>query len=174
MSGKWKINVFSPMLILFGLLFDGLISGIFSEYLYTENGNVMVPRLIILVLVMVSFYLPRNKMILYALIFGFLYDSYYVGILGIYVAIFPLIVYVTDKLNQVLNPNPITIGMMVFINLSILETMLYGIYKILGFTVINMNMFMAGRLGPTLLLNLVFFIVAFYPLKKAILKMTGN
>ena len=174
MSGKWKINVFAPMLILFGLLFDGLISGIFSEYLYTENGNVMVPRLIILVLVMVSFYLPRNKMILYALIFGFLYDSYYVGILGIYVAIFPLIVYVTDKLNQVLNPNPITIGMMVFINLSILETMLYGIYKILGFTVINMNMFMAGRLGPTLLLNLVFFIVAFYPLKKAILKMTGN
>ena len=162
------------MLILFGLLVDGLISGIFSEYLYTENGNVMVPRLIILILVMVSFYLPRNKMIIYAIIFGFLYDSYYVGVLGIYVAIFPLIVYVTDKLNQVLNPNPITIGMMVFINLSILETMLYWIYKILGFTMIDMNTFMAGRLGPTLLLNLVFFIVAFYPLKKAILKMTGN
>ncbi len=174
MSGKWKINVFAPMLILFGLLVDGLISGIFSEYLYTENGNVMVPRLIILILVMVSFYLPRNKMIIYAIIFGFLYDSYYVGVLGIYVAIFPLIVYVTDKLNQVLNPNPITIGMMVFINLSILETMLYWIYKILGFTMIDMNTFMAGRLGPTLLLNLVFFIVAFYPLKKAILKMTGN
>ena len=174
MSGKWKINVFAPMLILFGLLVDGLISGMFSEYLYTENGNVMVPRLIILILVMVSFYLPRNKMIIYAIIFGFLYDSYYVGVLGIYVAIFPLIVYVTDKLNQVLNPNPITIGMMVFINLSILETMLYWIYKILGFTMIDMNTFMAGRLGPTLLLNLVFFIVAFYPLKKAILKMTGN
>ena len=174
MSGKWKINVFAPMLILFGLLVDGLISGIFSEYLYTENGNVMVPRLIILILVMVSFYLPRNKMIIYAIIFGFLYDSYYVGVLGIYVAIFPLIVYVTDRLNQVLNPNPITIGMMVFINLSILETMLYWIYKILGFTMIDMNTFMAGRLGPTLLLNLVFFIVAFYPLKKAILKMTGN
>ena len=174
MSGKWKINVFAPMLILFGLLVDGLISGIFSEYLYTENGNVMVPRLIILILVMVSFYLPRNKMIIYAIIFGFLDDSYYVGFLGIYVAIFPLIVYVTDKLNQVLNPNPITIGMMVFINLSILETMLYWIYKILGFTMIDMNTFMAGRLGPTLLLNLVFFIVAFYPLKKAILKMTGN
>ena len=174
MSGKWKINVFAPMLILFGLLVDGLISGIFSEYLYTENGNVMVPRLIILILVMVSFYLPRNKMIIYAIIFGFLYDSYYVGVLGIYVAIFPLIVYVTDRLNQVLNPNPITIGMMVFINLSILEIMLYWIYKILGFTMIDMNTFMAGRLGPTLLLNLVFFIVAFYPLKKAILKMTGN
>lgn len=174
MSEKWKINVFAPVLILFGLLVDGLISVIFSEYLYTENGNVMVPRLIILILVLISFYLPRNKMILYAIIFGFLYDSYYVGVLGIYVAIFPLIVYVTDKLKQVLNPNPITIGMMFFINLSILETMLYWIYKILGFTVIDMNTFMAIRLGPTLLLNLVFFIVAFYPLKKVILKMTGN
>ena len=113
-------------------------------------------------------------MIVYGIIFGFLYDSYYVGILGIYIDIFPLIIYVTTKLKQVLNPNPITIGMIVFINLSILETMLYWIYKVLGFTEIDMNAFMAGRLGPTLLLNSVFFIIAFYPLKKAIIKMTGN
>ena len=172
MSEKWKINIFAPMLIFFGLLVDGLISGAFSSHLYTENGNVMVPRLIILILVLTSFYLPRNKMILYAIIFGFLYDSYYVGILGIYLAIFPLIVYVTNKLKLVLNPNPITIGMMVFINLSILETMLYWIYKVLGFTTIDMNTFMAGRLGPTLLLNVVLFIFTFYPLKKLILKMT--
>ena len=174
MSEKWKINIFAPLLIFFGLLVDGLISGAFSSHLYTESGNVMVPRLIILILVLISFYLPRNKMILYGIIFGFLYDSYYVGILGIYVAIFPLIVYVTNKLKLVLNPNPITIGMMIFINLSILETMLYWIYKILGFTTIDMNTFMAGRLGPTLLLNLVLFIITFYPLKKLILKMTGN
>ena len=134
----------------------------------------MAPRLIILVFVLLSFYLPRNKMILYGIIFGFLYDSYYVGVLGIYVAILPLIVYVTNSLKQFLNPNPITTGMILFINLSILETMLYWIYKILNFTTININTFMAGRLGPTLLLNLVFFIFAFYPLKKVIIKMTGN
>lgn len=174
MNGKFKTTIFAPMLIFFGLLFDGLISAVFSEYLYTENGSVMVPRLIILIFVLLSFYLPKNKMILYGIIFGFLYDSYYVGILGVYVAIFPLIVYVTNSLKQVLNPNPITIGMMIFINLTILETMLYWIYKILGFTIIDMNTFMAGRLGPTLLLNLVFFIFTFYPLKKLILKMTGN
>jgi rod shape-determining protein MreD len=81
MSEKWKINIFAPMLIFFGLLVDGLISGAFSNHLYTESGNVMVPRLIILILVLISFYLPRNKMILYGIIFGFLYDSYYVGIL---------------------------------------------------------------------------------------------
>ncbi|WP_414840020.1 rod shape-determining protein MreD [Carnobacterium sp. TMP28] len=174
MSKKWKVTIFAPLLIFFGLLIDGLISEIFSKQLYAEDGNVMVPRLIILILILTSFYLPRNKMIVYGIIFGFLYDSYYVGILGIYIAIFPLIIYVTTKLKQVLNPNPITIGMIVFINLSILETMLYWIYKVLGFTEIDMNAFMAGRLGPTLLLNLVFFIIAFYPLKKAIIKMTGN
>ncbi|SEK31957.1 rod shape-determining protein MreD [Carnobacterium iners] len=174
MSKKLKINFFIPMLIFFGLLADGLISKIFFKQLYAENGNIMVPRLIILILILISFYFPRNKMILYGIVFGFLYDSYYVGILGIYIAIFPLIVYVTTKLKQVLNPNLITIGMIVFINLSILETMLYWIYRVLGFTAIDMNTFMAGRLGPTLLLNLVFFIFTFYPLKKAMIKMTGN
>jgi len=57
MSEKWKTNIFAPMLIFFGLLVDGLISGAFSSHLYTENGNVMVPRLIILILVLTSFYL---------------------------------------------------------------------------------------------------------------------
>lgn len=174
MNQKLITTIFTPMLIFFGLLFDGLISAVFSEYLYTGNGSVMAPRLIILVFVLLSFYLPRNKMILYGIIFGFLYDSYYVGVLGIYVAILPLIVYVTNSLKQFLNPNPITTGMILFINLSILETMLYWIYKILNFTTININTFMAVRLGPTLLLNLVFFIFAFYPLKKVIIKMTGN
>lgn len=173
MNEQWKAKVFAPLLIFFGFLMDGLLSGVFSEQLYGGTG-VMVPRLIVLIFILMSFYLPRNKMIFYAVIFGLLYDSYYVGILGIYVAAFPLIVYITEKLKRVLNPNPIVVGMMVIINLSLLEFILYEFYKVLSFTTLDTSTFMASRLGPTLLLNLVFFILVFYPLKKMILKMIEN
>ncbi|MGX7395266.1 rod shape-determining protein MreD [Carnobacterium mobile] len=174
MNEQWKVKVFAPLVIFIGFLIDGLLSGVFSVQLYGENGNIMTPRLVVLIFVLMSFYLPRNKMILYGIIFGLLYDSYYVGILGMYVAIFPIIVYITEKVKRVLHPNALTIGMMVVINLSIVETILYGFYKVLGFAEIDMTTFMASRLGPTLLLNLVFFILAFYPLKKIIIKILEN
>jgi len=107
-------------------------------------------------------------MLVYGIIFGLIYDSYYVGILGVYVLLFPLVVYLTEKMKKVLNPNPIVIGMMIIVNLSLIETYLYLFYQVLGYTTINWATFLADRLGPTLLLNLVLFIAVFYPLKKTI------
>ena len=113
-------------------------------------------------------------MLVYSLLFGLIYDSYYVGILGVYVLLFSLIIYLTEKLKKVLNPNPIVIGMMVIINLSLIETYLYLFYQVLGYTKINWTTFLADRLGPTLLLNLVLFIIVFYPLKKIIERIQGE
>lgn len=64
--------------------------------------------------------------------------------------------------------------MMVIINLSLIETYLYLFYQLLGYTTINGATFLADRLGPTLLLNLVLFIIVFYPLKKITERIQGE
>ena len=110
-------------------------------------------------------------MLVIAILFGLLFDSYYVGVLGIYVALFPIIVYITEKLTKVLHPNPIVVGMMFIIDLSLVETTLYFFYTILKETTMDFNTFMVERLGPTLLLNVVIFIFLYYPLQKLMMKL---
>ncbi|MEK6190672.1 MAG: rod shape-determining protein MreD [Carnobacterium alterfunditum] len=167
MIGNFKTSTLMPLVITFFFLLDGILTVIFSEQ-FLEGTKVMTPRLIVLVLILMSFYIPRSRMLVYGIIFGLIYDSYYVGILGVYVLLFPLVVYLTEKMKKVLNPNPIVIGMMIIVNLSLIETYLYLFYQVLGYTTINWATFLADRLGPTLLLNLVLFIAVFYPLKKTI------
>ncbi|SIO07857.1 rod shape-determining protein MreD [Carnobacterium alterfunditum] len=167
MIENWKTSTLIPLVITFFFLLDGILTVIFSEQ-FLEGTKVMTPRLIVLVLILMSFYIPRSRMLVYSIIFGLVYDSYYVGILGVYVLLFPLVVYLTEKMKKVLNPNPIVIGMMIIVNLSLIETYLYLFYQVLGYTTINWATFLADRLGPTLLLNLVLFIAVFYPLKKTI------
>lgn len=128
----------------------------------------MVPRLVVLSLIVLSFYFPFKQLVFYGIVLGLLYDSYYTGVLGIYVALFPLISYVTDRLKELLNPNAVVAFMVTVINLSIMETYLYFAYKLLGYTTIGTELFLADRLGPTLLMNLSLFIVMYYPLKKII------
>lgn len=172
MIENWKTTTLIPLIITFFFFLDGILSVIFSEQ-FLEGTKVMTPRLIVLVIILMSFYIPRSRMLVYSIIFGLIYDSYYVGILGVYVILFPLILYLTEKLKKVLNPNPIVIGMMVIVNLSLIETYLYLFYQVLGYITINWTTFLADRLGPTLLLNLVLFIVVFYPLKKMIERIQG-
>ncbi|MGX7419425.1 rod shape-determining protein MreD [Carnobacterium gallinarum] len=167
---NFKKSFLPPILLLVFFLIDGVLAALFSKTFYDGN-YILVPRLIVIIFVLMSFYLPRNKVLVYAIVFGLLYDSYYSGILGVYVALFPIIVYITEKLKKVLNPNPLVVGMMLIINVSIIETVLYFFYQVLGVNTMDFNAFLAERMGPTLLLNSVIFIFLYYPLKKLISKL---
>lgn len=167
MNVNFKKSFLPPILLFVFFLIDGVLAAIFSKTFY-DGSYILIPRTIIMIFVLMSFYLPRNKVLVYAILFGLLYDSYYSGILGVYVALFPIVVYLTEKLRKVLNPNPLVVGMMLIINLSLVETVLYFFYQILGVNTMEVNAFLAERLGPTLLLNSVIFIFLYYPLKKLI------
>lgn len=165
MTKKARINLFVPLTFLIALLFDGVIASIFSTQLYTATSD-MVPRLIIICIVLFSFYVDRNYMILFGILFGLLYDSYYVGILGLYTSLFPIIIYLSDKMRKILNPNLLVLVMIVIIHISLVETLLFGFYSVIDLTTIDIATFLANRLGPTLLLNSIFLLVLYYPLKK--------
>lgn len=165
MTKKARINLFVPVTFLIALLFDGTIASIFSTRLYTATSD-MVPRLIIICIVLFSFYVDRKYMILFGILFGLLYDSYYVGILGLYTSLFPIIIYLSDKMRKILNPNLLVLVMIVIIHISLVETLLFGFYSVIDLTTIDIATFLANRLGPTLLLNSMFLLVLYYPLKK--------
>lgn len=166
MAKKTRINLFVPLTLLIALLFDGISASIFSTQLYTATSD-MIPRLIVICIVLFSFYIDRKYMILFGILFGLLYDSYYVGVLGLYTSLFPIIIYLSDKMRKILNPNLLVLVMVLIIHISLVETSLYGFYSVIDVTTIDMSTFLANRLGPTLLLNAILLLVLYYPLKKS-------
>lgn len=173
MTKKTRINLFIPLILLVALLMDGVIAAVFSSQLYTATTDT-VSRVILVCIVFFSFYVDRNPMILFGIIFGLLYDSYYVGILGVYTSLFPIVVYLCDKMKKIFNPNILVLFLVGIIQLSLVEFLLFGFYTVLELASIDMSMFLANRLGPTLLLNGVYMLLLYYPLKKAAAKITQD
>lgn len=162
---KGQTTLVVTLLLLITLLLDGTLSFVFSSHFYSAVQT-SVPRLILLCLLMLTYYVPRNKLVFFGIIFGLLYDSYYVGILGIYIVIFPITIYCIDRMKQFLPSNGFVIGMMSIVAITLMEFILYGFYIMLDMTTINLSVFLAKRLGPTIWLNIILFILFYYPFKK--------
>ena len=164
MKHPWK-RIFVPILLLFfSLLIDGTITGLFHQQLTTGSGY-MIPRVFLVVFLMCAFYLPPKQLISLSLIFGLIYDSYYSGILGIYAAYINIMVYILSKVRNTFFPNMLIIGMLGIVAISTIEASVFLTYSVLGVTQLSGLQFAAERLGPTLILNGLFFIVLYYPLK---------
>lgn len=97
-----------------------------------------------------------------AFIFGFLMDTYYLGFFGIYIVSLIIIVYTTDILKGILQPNIITYTMLAVIEITIVENFIYGVIRILGITGISLQEFLVTKLAATLLFNSVTMLLISY------------
>ncbi len=118
---------------------------------------------------LISFFYDRNKALLYAIIFGLLFDIIYTDIIGVYMFSFPLIVYVISLSMKVLHRNLIVVFFVVLVGISLLEGFIFGILYLVNVAHLDWNQFLYDRLFPTLVLNGVFLIVIYYPMKKFLL-----
>jgi len=100
------------------------------------------------------------------LLAGFLVDSYYAGILGIYMGIFAVIVRVIRLVRTNILQNPFTLGLALIFLLTITETGVYIIYTLIGIQHLTVQQFLVQRLASSLILNIVLYYVLYIPLKK--------
>ncbi|MGM0844082.1 MAG: rod shape-determining protein MreD [Bacillota bacterium] len=136
-----------------------------------ESDRVLVPHFLIIFILLMSVYYHNTTAILYAFIFGFLYDSFFTEVLGVYLFIFPFVTFVTSKIMTALNSNWIVTSLVILLNLSILELVVYQINLLIGKTDWAIETFADLRLWPTLILNAAFMIIVSYPLKQLLLKL---
>lgn len=151
-----------PVFIFLALIFDGIVMNLFAEH-FISPSYILTPRLLLFVLVVFTIFFPKQPLFLYALLFGIIYDSYYAGILGLYTAGLATVIYLIKRLQTYLNPT-VLVSLILFIFAdAYLETFIFAMYRLLGYTGMSFQVFLSTRLGPTLLLNIVFFIVCYYP-----------
>ncbi|GEK87973.1 rod shape-determining protein MreD [Alkalibacterium putridalgicola] len=162
---NWKKITIPVFLLFFTLLIDGGLSYLFREQLSTSFG-VMIPRLVIITLIMLSFYLEPKQLFILAFVFGFIYDSYYSGILGIYIAAFVLIPYLVIQIRQIINPYFSAILLINIVVLTLMELFVFSVYRVIGLSDMTLQLFLVSRLNGTLIFNTLAFIVIGYPLKE--------
>lgn len=156
-----KGKLLAITLMFSSLILDGFIASYWAVNLDTDYG-LMVPRLIFLVFILLTFHYEKNFMLASAFIFGMLMDAYYLGFFGIYIVSFILIVYATDAFKGILQPNVLTYTMISVIILTIIESFIYGIIRILGITGITLQEFLVTKLAATLFFNSVTMLLISY------------
>lgn len=161
---QWKKVIIPIVLLFFSLLLDGLIVTLFNEELSASFGY-MSPRIFVLVVIVLAFYLEPKHMFILTFIFGFIYDSYFSGILGIYMAGFTLIAYFVMQLRKIFEDNFLILILMSVIMITFLEFFVFGVYRAVELTAMTTQDFLATRLSGSLVFNTLSAIILVFPMK---------
>ncbi|MGE6259566.1 rod shape-determining protein MreD [Heyndrickxia sporothermodurans] len=131
-----------------------------------DGKYIIVPHFLLVVLQLMGIYYIRNRTLLYAFIFGLLFDISYTGILGVYLFLFPLTIYITSKLMKFLQSNIFIAVIVTLFNVALVEFLVYELNILIHQVTMTTMDFLNIRLVPTLILNLIFFVIFSYPIKK--------
>jgi rod shape-determining protein MreD len=152
--------------LLFLLLFYA--ESLFVEYLPAKVfgfERILVPHFLFIALLFLTVFVGKKHGIIYAAIFGLLFDIVYVEIIGIYLFLYPFISYLIYKLLQVFQSNIITAFLASLLGITLLEMGVYEMNYLIHVTDLDFIGFINLRFYPTLILNAAVTLIAAYPLK---------
>ncbi|WP_283678603.1 rod shape-determining protein MreD [Lentilactobacillus sp. Marseille-Q4993] len=162
--------VFAIGLFIFFFL-DGSISQVCSGLLYAAP-NSLVPYLTVLWLVLTDFFTNSRKLhlLMWAAVIGFIFDMYYVGILGVYVFVFPLVIYLGQGIYETMPRNFLSGFLVYFIDITLTIGLDFLANVFIGQVEPSATIFLVNTLAPTLAINLLFFAVLYFPIESLYLK----
>ncbi|MCF6515792.1 rod shape-determining protein MreD [Lactobacillus sp. S2-2] len=145
---------------------DGTITQIFN--LQFDNTFLMVPYLTIMWFVMAVIFLKDYdvKIMIWSFVFGYVYDSYYIGIIGIFLFIIPLIVFLTRYLLKVVNPFFFSSILIFFIDITVVMSISYCLDRLSKIASISGSPFLVFVLWPTLIFNILIYAIMYFPIQK--------
>lgn len=154
-----------------GLTFLLLVfEGTFFQFLVPsplEMDISLVPRFLIVMIVLIGVHFGREHSIVYGLVFGLVYDIVYTQLLGLYLFGFAFIGYVFVYPFKWIQDSFLMQVLLVVVSIAFFDFYQFGLYQAIGISVeTSTQEFLNERLLPGLILNVVFMILIYYPLRK--------
>ena len=161
-----RLKYVFPLGLFVCLFLDGSLSHVWAP-LFFRYPYSMASELVILWLVLSYFFEDGIEipLIPFAIAAGGVADVYISGILGLYMVLFPCIVALTRMLAHYFTPSFLTNIMIFFVDLVVFATVNYWAYSLIGVTSVGFGDYLAFSLAPTLALNLVYFVVLYWPIR---------
>lgn len=167
MISRTTLKYITPFLLFFLFLIDAHVTRIIAAW--TDNIYVANAHLALLVLLIVSRVVNERFLLGTSLVLGTLYDLYYIGVIGIYAVIFPLLVMVFYFLKKTIQQNILTLFFTVVISVTLFELISLLLQSVFGLTGVSSDFFVPRYLGPTLLFNILTFVILIFPLEKILI-----
>ncbi|MGM0112826.1 rod shape-determining protein MreD [Enterococcus sp. DIV0187] len=167
MISRTTLKYITPFLLFFLFLIDAHVTRIIAAW--TDNIYVANAHLALLVLLIVSRVVNERFLLGTSLVLGTLYDLYYIGVIGIYAVIFPLLVMVFYFFKKTIQQNILTLFFTVVISVTLFELISLLLQSVFGLTGVSSDFFVPRYLGPTLLFNILTFVILIFPLEKMLI-----
>lgn len=130
-----------------------------------------VPHFVLIGVLLIGLFYSRSAAVWYGVIFGFMLDLIYTDILGVYAFCIALSAYLLSLLSRLFHLYIIIVFFIGLACVALLEFGVYGMYGLIGKASLDMMDFAKWRLIPTLILNGVFMIIIFYPMRRMLVAM---
>lgn len=154
-----------PLLFLFLFILESL----FVQYVPADmlgHNRILAPHFLFAALLLLTIYVSRKQGIIYAAIFGLLFDIVYIEIIGIYFFLFPFVAYLAAKLMNIIQLNIIVAFLVSLLGVALLEVGAYEMDHLIHITSLDFKSFLDLRFYPTLIINAIFILITVYPLKR--------
>lgn len=161
------------LFLFFLFIIQGTVMTVFSPEWFGYQ-IAMIPHFVMVVVIYIAIFVNRGLALKYGIIFGLMIDLIYTSVLGVYGFGIGLTVYLISYLSKVFHMNLIVVLFVCMVGVSLLECEVYGIYSLIGLAKQPFLSFVEGRLPPTAILNGVFSIIVFYPLRRYLLTMDAD
>lgn len=132
---------------------------LFSPIALGKEMYILVPRFTILYLIFLAIYYNRNRAMLYGLIFGLLFDVFYINIIGLYTVLYPLLCFIAGWSAKRIHTHLVFSTVLAILLMGLLEFALYEFFFLIDFTSMPRNVFLFNRLIPTILANSLFLLM---------------
>lgn len=155
---KFFKNYVLPFLVLFVvMLIDGHLSNLLTN-LFSNDIHLLSHLLLILILY-VSIDFSENINFVILLLIGLLYDAYYFHIIGLSTLLLPLSGIVVSKYNSILMTNRVSRFLSVAILVFFFEIATFALANVTQLTRMSFADFVVYTMAPTMVFNLLFFLL---------------
>lgn len=144
------------------------VFGLFSPLELNGEYRYLIPRFLIMYLIFISIYYSRNRAMVYGLVFGVLYDVFFIDIIGLYSFLYPLICLIASFIVKYIHQHLLVTTILSLVLVALLEFVLYHFFSLIGLTDISLSVFVFERLLPTMIANSIFLIMLGWAFKYVI------
>ncbi|WP_373841869.1 rod shape-determining protein MreD [Limosilactobacillus sp.] len=159
-----RLKYVFPIGLFVSLFLDGALSHAWAPLFFSYPYS-MASELVLLWLILAYFFENGIEipLIPFAIAAGIVADLYCSGILGLYMILFPCIVGLTKLLSKYFSSSFLSMIMIFFIDILVFETLNYWAYSLVNITTVSFWDYLLYILAPTLALNLVYFVILYWP-----------
>lgn len=162
---NWK-NVLLPFLLIFlFFIMDGVFSVYYHQLLKIGDYEIIL-RSSLIILSLFLGKLTDTHILWLAFIFGFLHDSFYTGLYGVYFSAFPLAIYLALQVSKQVEETLMGQMLISLATLLIFEIFVYALYSFIGYANVEFLPFLRYRLFPTILFNMLVALIFYWPVDK--------